>query len=243
MRRTYISPEFDHLRVNGTFNMLEESTFLGSKMLEIDDDISIENQSLVYFESTSKEQIDLTVESLLQPVSYSRSEDKFSNHNLRIDESESNQQKETTTRYILEIDLESILTNFIFATLKRWRTFEGVRNNMTKDNDVNFAIRDYIVKNVLDRYQLSRIDLYLNYISIQNQNSLKFNNLWSGKTDLVTGRNSIIPDDIINNQFLLKKFAVETEFDYSKSTITFNQEKKSNEFCFDYFFNLYYQKI
>jgi hypothetical protein len=243
MRRTYISPEFDHLRVNGTFNMLEESTFFGSKMLEIEDIISIENQSLVYFESVSKEQIDITVESLLQPVSYSTSEDKFLNHRLRIDESQSNQQKETTTRYILEIDLEAILTNFIFATLKRWRTFEGVRNNMTKDNDVNFAIRDYIIKNVLDRYRLTKIDLYLNYVSIQNRNSLKFNNIWAGKTDTLTGRSSIIPDDIISEQFNLKKFTVETEFDYSKSTITFNQEKKSNEFCFDYFFNIYYQKI
>lgn len=243
MRRTYISPEFDYLRVNGTFNMKEKSTFFGSKMLEIEDSVIIDNQSLIYFQAANKEQLDLTIESILPPISYSASDDKKNNHTLVIDPSQGPNQKATTTQYILTIDLKSILTNFIFATLKRWRTFEGVQNIMTKDNDVDFAIKDYVVKNVLDRYKLTKVELYLKYVDIQNQNALRYDNLWAGTTNPVTNRTASLPNDVAQPQYQMMKFQNQTEYDYSSTIITFSQEKKSGEFCFDYFFNLFYEKI
>ena len=46
MRRTYISPEFDYKPIFGTMNMLEQSSFFGSKMLEIEDKIDIKNENI-----------------------------------------------------------------------------------------------------------------------------------------------------------------------------------------------------
>jgi len=241
MRRTYISPEYDYSRIYGTFNMKEESSIFGSKMLEIDDTIIIDDQSLVYFQSSTKEQLDLTIESSLTPISYSSSEDKRVNHTLVIDPSQSASQRDSNTQYILTIDLKTILSNYIFATLKRWRTFEGVRNDMTKNGDIDFAMREYILKNVIDRYKLNRVELYLKYIDIQSQNILKFDNLWAGYSNEY--RTSSLPADIGTSQYQLKKFQSQTEFDYSSTVITFSQEKKSSEFCFDYFFKLFYEKI
>lgn len=241
MRRTYISPEYDYSRVYGTFNMREKSSFFGSKMLEIEDSIFIDDQSLVYFQSQTKEQLDLTIESSLPPISYSSSDDKRINHTLVIDPSQSASQKNSNTQYILTIDLKSILTNYIFATLKRWRTFEGIKNDMTKNGDIDFAIREYVLNNVLDRYKLSRVDLYLKYVDIQNQNVLRFDNLWAGYSNEY--RIASLPADVGMSQYQLKKFQSQTEFDYSSTVITFSQEKKSSEFCFDYFFKLFYEKI
>lgn len=241
MRRTYISPEYDYSRVYGTFNMREKSSFFGSKMLEIEDSIFIDDQSLVYFQSQTKEQLDLTIESSLPPISYSSSDDKRINHTLVIDPSQSISQKNSNTQYILTIDLKSILTNYIFATLKRWRTFEGIKNDMTKNGDIDFAIREYVLNNVLDRYKLSRVDLYLKYVDIQNQNVLRFDNLWAGYSNEY--RIASLPADVGMSQYQLKKFQSQTEFDYSSTVITFSQEKKSSEFCFDYFFKLFYEKI
>ena len=141
MRRTYISPEYDYSRIYGTFNMKGESSIFGSKMLEIDDIIIIDDQSLVYFQSSTKEQLDLTIESSLTPISYSSSEDKRVNHTLVIDPSQSASQRDSNTQYILTIDLKTILSNYIFATLKRWRTFEGVRNDMTKNGDIDLQTK------------------------------------------------------------------------------------------------------
>lgn len=243
MRRTYLSPEFDYSRVNGTFNMKEESTFFGSKMLEIEDSLLIDNQSLIYFQALSKEQIDYNIESSLPPISYSSSDDKRVNHVLEIDKSQSQTQKDTTTKYILTINLKDILSNYIFALLKRYRTFEGVRNDMTKNGDIDFAIREYIIKNVIDRYKLSRIELYINYVDIRNQSVLRYNNVWAGYTDPVTNRTSISPDIIGVSNYQYKKFQSTTEFDYSSTILNFSQEKKSNEYCFDYFYKLFYEKI
>jgi hypothetical protein len=241
MRRTYISPEFNYSRINGTFNMLEESTPFGSKMLEIEDSIVISDSSLVYFQSSNGEQLDLDIETTLPSISYSESEDLRLNHTLQIDNNQSNSKRDTTTQYILNIDLETILKNYLFATLKRWRTFEGVRNSMVRSGDVDFAIKEYITKNVLDRYKLEKVELYLNYVSINGQNVLRFDNLWAGTTSQY--RSTILPNNILNDSFKLRGFQSETEFDFSSTKITFSQEKKSTDFCFDYYFKLFFQKI
>lgn len=241
MRRTYISPEFNYSPIWGTFNMQEESSIFASKMLEIEDMLEIHDQSLVYFQNSGGEQLDLIVESSLPFISYSSSTDKLLNHILKIDESQTESQKSNKTRWIIEIDLRTILINYIFATLKRWRTFEGVRNSMVKSGDVSFAIKEYVIKNVLDRYKLSKIELFLNYVPIQNQNSLRFNSLWASETNQF--RSSILISDIVNESNKLRSFQTMTEFDFSKTVLTFSQEKSSSEFCFDYYFKLFYEKI
>ena len=241
MRRTYISPEFDYSPIWGTFNMEEESTVFGSKMLEIEDNLEIHDQNLVYFQTQDAEQLDLSIESSLPSISYSASEDKRLNHTLVLDESQTESQKNTRARWIITIDLRTILINYLFATLKRWRTFEGVRNSMTKSNDVSFAMQEYIIKNVLDRYKLNRVELYLNYVPITNQNILKYNNLWASESNQF--RTAQLTSDIVNPINQLKSIQTQTEFDYSSTVITFSQEKSSSQFCFDYYFKLFYEKI
>jgi hypothetical protein len=221
--------------------MQEESSVFASKMLEIEDILEIHDKSLVYFQTADGEQLDLIVESSLPFISYSSSTDKLLNHVLKIDESQTESQKLNKTRWIIEIDLRTILINYIFATLKRWRTFEGVRNSMVKSGDVSFAIKEYVIKNVLDRYKLSKIELFLNYVPIQNQNSLRFNSLWASETNQF--RSSMLISDIVNESNKLRSFQTMTEFDFSKTVLTFSQEKSASEFCFDYYFKLFYEKI
>jgi hypothetical protein len=241
MRRTYISPEFNYSPIWGTFNMEEESTVFASKMLEIEDYLEINDQNLVYYQTQDKEQLDISIEDSLPSISYSSSENKRINHTLFIDESQSQNQRIGKTRWIMEIDLRTILVGHLFATLKRWRTFEGVKNSMVKSGDVDFAIREYIIKNVIDRYKLEKIELYLSYISIKDQNILRYNNLWGGSSNQFRSAKLITDLSIDSNK--LRSFQTQTEFDYSKTILTFTQENPSSEFCFDYYFKLFYEKI
>ena len=246
MRRNYISPEFDYSRVYGSFNMIEETNFFASKMLRIDSSILMDNQNLVYFQSLTNEQINLSIESHLPSISFSSSDDRRLNSTLIIDPTQTISQKNTNTSYILTINLKQILTDYIFATLKRYRTFEGVRNTMTQNNDVNFAITDYITRNVLNRYQLSDIQLYLNYVNISNlsnQNALMFDNIWAGYTDPITNRTAISPDIIGTQKYQVTKFQTKTSFDYSSTIVTFNQMQSSSDYCFDYYFKLTFNII
>jgi hypothetical protein len=228
MRRTYISPEYYNNNVYGTFNMVEESNFFGAKMLEVEDKISIEKQDIIYYQKLNGEQIDLLIESSLTSYVYSSSDDKLSNHTLIIDESQSKYQLEKDTKWVMDININEILSNYLFATLKRYRTFEGVKNDMNKYNDVDIAIRNYIKYNVLDRYKYKSIDLFINYKDMREQSLLRYKNDWNINTPVSTK---------------LTKIQTETSFDDSSIKLTFNQEKPSSEYNFDYYFNILFEKI
>lgn len=226
MRRSYISPEYYNNNVYGTFNMVEESNFFNAKMLEIEDSIYHENQDIIYYQKLNGEQIDFSIESSLDSYIYSSSENKLSNHTLIIDESQTPFQLERNTKWIMEINLNQILSDYLFATLKSYRTFEGVKNDMNRYNDVNVAIRKYIDFNVLNRYKYKSIDLYIDYKDLRSQSLLRYKNTWN---------------PTISSKFT--KFQTETSFDYTSVKLSFNQEKPSSEYIFDYYFNILFEKI
>ncbi len=229
MRRTYISSEYSNTKTYGTFNMVEESNYFGSKMLEIEDSIYIENQNIIYYQRPSGEQINLSAETSIDSPVYSTSADKEKNHSLKIDETQTNYQKENSTKWIMDIKLNDVLSNFLFANLKRYRTFEGMKASLTRTNDVNTTIREYINKNVSNRYKLSKIDLYIKYKDLRSQNVLRFKNTW----------NSTIAID--SNKF--QKIQTETAFDGLNIKLLFNQEQPSTQYSFEYYFNILFEKI
>jgi hypothetical protein len=229
MRRTYISSEYKNTKTYGTFNMLEESNYFGSKMLEIEDMIYIENQSIIYYQQQTGEQLNLSAETSIESPVYSASSDKEINHTLKIDETQVDYQKENNTKWIMDIKLNDILSNFLFASLKKYRTFEGMKTTLTRTNDVNTAIREYISLNVSNRYKFKKIDLYIKYKDLRSQNVLRFKNTW----------NPTIGID--SNKF--QKIQTETAFDGSSIRLLFNQEEPSTQYSFEYYFNILFEKI
>ncbi len=229
MRRTYISPEYNNTPINGTFNMVEEGNFFGSKMLEVEDTIYVSNQNVIYYQRSNGEQIDLSVESSLPTMVYSASDNKSKYHRLNLDEAQLQNQKETNTKWIMDVSVKDILSDYIFATLKRYRTFEGISNQLTKTNDVNTSMKEYIEKNVLNRYKFSRFDLYVSYKDLRSQNVLRYKNTWNA--------------NIISDANLIKKRQVNISYDGSELKVLFTQEKPSNLYNFDYFFNIFFEKI
>jgi hypothetical protein len=229
MRRTYISSEYSNTKTYGTFNMLEESNYFGSKMLEIEDSIYIENQNIIYYQRPSGEQINLSTETSIDSPVYSASSDKNVNHSLNIDQTQTDYQKENSTKWIMDIKINDVLSNFLFANLKRYRTFEGMKTTLTRTNDVNTTIREYINKNVSNRYKFNKIDFYIKYKDLRSQNVLRFNNTWS----------PIIGID--SNKF--NKIQTETAFDGSSIKLLFNQEQPSTQYSFEYYFNILFEKI
>jgi hypothetical protein len=224
MRRSYISPEFSKTNVFGSFNSFEESNFFGSKMLEIEDIIEIKDQNIIYYQNSKNEQIDINVESTQNSTIYSSFDTKQLNHKLIIDESQPINQKKKKTRWLIDIDTNTILTEFIFANIKKERTFQSLTSDMVVSKDVNVYIRNYIQNNVLDRYRLIGIDLFIDYLDINSNGNLRYKNIFDKRTF---------------NRF--DKFRLETKT--NNITLTFDQEKDSDQFSFKYFFNLRFEKI
>lgn len=160
---------------------------------------------------------------------YSASDNKSKYHRLNLDEAQLQNQKETNTKWIMDVSVKDILSDYIFATLKRYRTFEGISNQLTKTNDVNTSMKEYIEKNVLNRYKFSRFDLYVSYKDLRSQNVLRYKNTWNA--------------NIISDANLIKKRQVNISYDGSELKVLFTQEKPSNLYNFDYFFNIFFEKI
>jgi hypothetical protein len=224
-----MSPEFEKLKVYGTFNMVEESNFFSSKMIDIEDFIYVKKDDIIYYQNINAEQFDISVESSIGSLVYSSINDKNSNHKLVLDEKQTPNQRNVNTKWILEINLKEILSNYIFSSIKKSRVFQGVRGNMTRYDDVNVAIRNYIDFNILDRYTLSEVELFVQYKDLRGQSLLRFKNDWNPNIDL--------------NRNKIKRLQTETSIDRKSIKILFNQEKESTNFSFDYFYNLIFVKI
>lgn len=229
MRRNYISPEFDTKQVYGTYNMAEESNFLGAKMLEIEDSILVENQNLIYYQRANGEQIDYNTETTLDSIVYVASEKKYDSHTLEIDQAQTTYNLENGTKWVLDINLNAVLYDYVYACLKKYRTFEGLRTEMTVYNDVNTSIASYIDLNVMNRYKFARLDMYLSYVDLRNQKTLRYKNTWN--------------PEIYKDSNKFTKFQTATQFDGSAIRILFGQEKPSSAFRFDYYFNILFEKI
>lgn len=228
MRRSYISPEYNSNIVNGTLNMVEESNFFSAKMLEIDEEIIIDNIDIIWYQSLKKEQLDLSVESTSAPYLYSPSNDKQKNLSLRINTTETPPGLQSkSTRWLFEINLKEILINYLYAILKKYRTFEGVKNSQTIYNDVDVAIINYIKSNIINRYRYKKIDLYLAQRSIGEENTLKYKNNWNinlSELELIENYQTTLNSDesVIRLQYL---------------------QLNSNDYIFDYYYNIHFERI
>lgn len=229
MKRTYISPEHIYLRTNGTKSMTEQKNFYGSKMMDIEDTIIIDNRSISYYQNPLGEQISIVNEIILPPVIYSFDDDKKSNHLFEINKSQTILDKERNTIWDLNINLKPILKNYIFANIKYNRTFESILNSMTYYNNINMAINDYIDNNIIKRYKFKTIDFYVYYTTLQNINTYRYQiNFDSG---------------VYNDNNKTNKLLTNVDLDYNKLTGTYRQEKSSTEYNFNYYFTITFEKI
>lgn len=229
MRRTYITPEFSKTPVFGTLNMAEESNFFGAKMLEVQDAIGVTNENLVWYQRPNGEQVDLDTENTLDPNTFSSSQAKLATHTLKVDEAQSQFSRDNSTRWLIDIDTRALLTSYVFAQMKSNRTFEGVRTQMTVFNNIDVALTRYIELNVLNRYRMSRIELFVRYVDLREQNALRFRNKWS--------------DAVATPDYALNKFETVSDYEQKALRVIFTQEKPSTLYNFEYFFNVHYEKI
>lgn len=228
MRRTYISTDYTYTPTSGTFNMIEHKSVFSSKMMDIEDLIEIKSSQIIYYQQTSTEQINLDAELLITPITYSPIQSKFDNQTIAIDNNQGSYDKDNLTKWIINVNIKEILIQYIFANIKKERTFEGILSNKTKSNSIELAIRQYIIDNLLSRYKLTDIRLYLNYNSLNNISNLRYKTNWNY---------NIATDENLN-----RKMNVEYSLNKEKATISFRQEKNSKEYSFDYYFDIIFEK-
>ena len=228
MKRLGISPEYIYKPISGSFNMNEKRSFMGSKMMDIEDTIILDQRDIVYYQQPSGEQFDINQELILDPIIYSISQDKNDNHLFGVDNSQSDVDRNNKTKWVLEVNMRKILRNYIYSNIKSSRTFNGISSSDTSTKSVNESIYRYIDDNIIDRYEYSKIDFYVEYVNLSENNINRYTTNYDPSIE--------IEDNSFRN--------IRTLFseDSSMVRIFLTQEKSSKEFTFNYYFNIYFNK-
>jgi len=198
-------------------------------MLEISDTIEIKNESVIYNQLSNGEQLNLESDLQLHQVIYDTTVDKNTNHTLILDKSQTDQELVGNTKWIMDIEVRNILRNYIFANMKKYRTFEGVLNSMTINNNVDSSVYEYIDKNVLSRYKFLRVELFIKSVNLLTTGGLRLKNTYD--------------PTIENESTKFLKFQTETDANEFDIRLFFSQPESSSIRNFKYYYNLYFEKL
>jgi len=254
MKNDLILKKYKKETVHGTFNLLEEETFFGSKIMEIEDEIIIDDKSIQYFQYfyTPTDPNDITEQNLTKNNGYQYYELntlyetfylldvvelKYDYHTITKSQQTKVDEK-NNTRWLLNVDIKSILKEYIFAKIKERRTFKSITYNEVLNNDINNSIYSYIETNLLDRFSFNYIDFYVRYIDIKN------NTIWNNTT--LKQFSPSYKSDIELEEYKVTNVNVEIDNfidPLANLKINYFQTKPSTIYVFDYYFNIYFKKI
>jgi hypothetical protein len=254
MKENLILKKFVKEPVNGTFNLLEEISFFSAKIMDIEDDISITDLSVQYFQEwyqvtdpNDPVQQELSKNNGYQFYELNLFEEdlfildtvalKFDHHTITKMQ-QNDLDNKYNTRWEIIVDIKSILREYLFAKIKEQRTFKSLKYSNFMNNNINESIRQYINLNLLDRYKFNGVDLYINYIDIKN-NSV-YNNLTLKQYDPVYDSSIELPENLVANANVQINNYIDP---ISTVRITYFQTMPSTNYKFEYYFNIKYQKI
>lgn len=234
--------QFDKKPVAGTNSEKEFRNFLGSKMVEIEDTIIIDDISIQYSEVVSDGN-DRGFQHFIYnsdlEIIFLKNLSILKNENSSIElQSQSFVDLDNNTRWLIRINCKKILEDYLFLRIKENRTFKCIYYQDLNGYDINTYIRRYINQNILNRYQFDRIDLYIKYFSIVEDSNIY--------TNIKLKFNPEFNRDIVSDENLVKNVNIQQISNIlymNELKVFYNQIKKSTEYKFDYYFNIHFSKI
>jgi len=233
MKDNLMIKQYNVIYDNGTKNMKTSKSFFGTKLIDIEDSITIDNISIKYTDIYGYQYFNTNP--IEKETILNLSELKKRNHQIKL-QTQNDFNISNNTIWEIIINIEEILRQYLFFKIKESRTFKTVKQEHTKNNDINLSIYDFINFNILNKYKIDHVDFYIKYKSILNNN----------KFDKSVQYDPIFDDTILKSENLIKNytFIKKDEFDnLSNIKIIYNQIKNSLEYKFDYYFNLIYKRI
>jgi hypothetical protein len=238
MKSDLMLSKFQTANVSGVFNLIEQKTYFGSKIIKLEDYVSIENQKIQYSEIFNDTNFLYNGYQYFDYQSY-RGEKLYLKKLTDIKKKYTTIElitKDTVyknnTEWELTIDYTSILREYLFLKLKQNRIFKCVRPQDLLNKNINESIYSYIDFNLIDRFNFDKLVLYIQYYNIDNNNSyhydpyLMFNPQYNEKINIDT--------NVVNS--------VNLSYRNNNIVVLYNQNKNYEAYKFDYYFDIYYKR-
>ena len=248
MKSNLIIRKYDTTPAKGVRSSKEIKSFFGSKLIDIEDTIYINDISIQYSEVVDKVNIqndhyqyyDQNILHSETNILRSLDDVKYENHSIDI-----YSQIDTTVisanrnfEWIMVINAKNILREYLFLRLKESRVFKTITSTDLVERNVNSYINDYIDDNILNRYNIQELTFYVNYFNVVNDATIfdkgqvlkgpNFNKSVFNVNNIVKNVNIMTPD-YLNNLDTVK--------------MIYNQIKDNRIYKFDYYFTISYKKI
>lgn len=250
MRKNFITRETTLEPIKGTFNMHEVKFFFGSKIMEIEDVMKIDDNDILWTESETNTQ-GLGLEN--QNRTLNTEELKRINHQISLFANQTTTEKAEFTKWQIVFNIDNMINEYLFSQIKRARTFVGVDNTDTIFNSTDAAIKDYITQNIKKRIKFFTVDLYIRYYPIGEKTetgeiALQYKPIYREsliRPTVLTGESS---QDFqkrsltFKSQLKVKNFQISTDSQQQFATMIIQQSESSQRYKFDYYYDIEYQK-
>lgn len=241
MKSNLILKQFDKIPVAGTNSVVELRNYFGSKMMEIEDTINIDDKTIQYTELVTNDNNngyqDFTNTGNESVRVINSSDLKYANSTITL-QPQTTIDLENNTKWLIKINCKKILQEYLFTKLKESRVFKCISYEDLLGYDVNTFIRKYIDANVLSRYQFSKIDLYIFYVNVANDGNI-FDSV-KLKYNPIFDKNISVSENLVSNVNIQQ---ISNIIYLDELKVIYNQIKKSSDYKFDYYFNIQFTKI
>jgi len=229
--------------IYGTFNLLEEKSFFSTKLMEIEDNIYINDKSIQYFQLSVKNDKNYGYQFFnkndIEESLFIIDMVNVKNEQHDIKKILQNKQNEIyNTRWDITINIKTILIEYLFGKIKESRSFKSISHDLLKNNNINSSIQEYIINNIIDRYELENIELFVKYINIKD--NVIYSNNPIKQYDPLYNQNIESDENKVSNANIKIDLYLDK---LTPITIGYFQTKKSSEYKFDYYYNLKFKKI
>jgi hypothetical protein len=238
MKSNLILKKFNTNTVPGTMNQKELRTFFGGKIIYSENDIYINDDSVnfsqVIGDFNNGYQYYTKVSDWETEFYENLTDLKLNNQTISLF-SQTASNINNNTRWQVTINGSAILRDYLFFKIKEQRVFKIINESEVYYNDINNAIYEYINYNIFSRYRLDKVDFYVSYYDIKNQDIYD---------RILLQYNPQFNPDVYKSENLTNMNVIGYDpYKFDTINIQYNQSKPSDQYSFDYYFDLNFTKI
>ena len=238
MKSDLIISRYKTEKIIGTKSSFDSRTFFGSKMIDIEDSITIDDRLIQYsevFDTDDKRNNGYQYYSDLDNVEkiylVSLFDVKNDYHTVTLG-SQSDIDLRLNTNWTILINWEDVLIEYIYLKLKESRTFKTIKFENVLSENINLYIRKYIENNLISRYGFNSINFYIKYFDLDDGDEDKDPNLVF---------NPIFDASIKSDENQVKN--VNTTLFPTLLNVQYKQTESSQFKKFHYYFDLIIDKV
>ena len=238
MKSDLIISRYKIEKVIGTKSSYDSRTFFGSKMIDIENDIIVDNSLIQYsevYDTVDKRnngyQYYNDIDNIEKIYLVDLFDVKDTYHTITLG-SQSATDLRLNTNWTILINWKDILIQYIYLRLKEARTFKTIKFQNVLSENINLYIKKYIQNNLTSRYAFKNIDFYIKYYDLDDGDDDKDPNLVL---------DPIFDASIKSDENKVKN--VNTTLFPELLTVQYKQTESSQKKKFHYYFDLNIVKV